>query len=51
MVNDSNTSPLLKPQSRSRRAAGSAAGAAVKATYDRDDLFHINRNIAPANRS
>ena len=51
MVNHSNTAPVLRPQSRSRRAAGSAAGAAVKATYDRDNLFHINQNIAPANRS
>jgi hypothetical protein len=25
--------------------------AEVKATYDRDNLFHINQNIAPANRS
>jgi len=25
--------------------------AAVKAIYDPDNLFHINQNIAPANRS
>jgi hypothetical protein len=43
-VDDDNRAPANYGANHERLAE-------VKATYDRDNLFHINQNIAPANRS
>jgi hypothetical protein len=43
-VDDDNRAPANHGANHERLAA-------VKATYDRDILLHINQNIAPANRS